>query len=404
MVKPGSGNRPCYRYLLITEKFPPRKGGSNIWFNEVYRRIGDKRTHIVTCDQPGAEAFDAVHPNTVHRLSLRRHWWLRPESLAIYVKLLAKSLPLAWRDRFDAIHAGRVLSEGLIGLILARLLRLPLVIYAHGEEITTWRQPLKLKAMTFTYRKADGVIANSRFTQQELLKLGVEPAKIRLIFPGVDVEAFRPGLGHADLRESIHLRPEQRLILSIGRLFRRKGFDQVVRALPHLIQRGMDVHYVIIGIGEDRDYLTRLAKELDVDDRVHLLGHVSAEDLPRWYNACDVFAMPNREVNHDTEGFGLVFLEAAASAKPALAGLAGGTGDAVLDGITGLRVDGSSLEAVTAALMKILNDPAYARRLGENGYRRVKAEFSWDAIADQTIHLSHRLIAQIPPPGKLNDA
>ena len=138
------------RYLVITEKFPPRKGGSNTTFDEIYRRIGDKDTHIVTCDQLGAAAFDATHPNTVHRLALDRHRWLRPESLAIYAKLVATSLVLAARYEFDEVHAGRVLSEGLVGLLVARLKGLPLVIYAHGEEISTWRQPGKFQAMVFT--------------------------------------------------------------------------------------------------------------------------------------------------------------------------------------------------------------------------------------------------------------
>ena len=105
---------------------------------------------------------------------------------------------------------------------------------------------------------------------------------------------------------------------------------------------------------------TRLAREFGVADRVHLLGHVSYEDLPRWYAACDLFAMPNRDIDGDTEGFGLVFLEAASAGKPALAGTAGGTASAVVDGVTGLRVDGEQVEAIAQALARLLSDPAEA--------------------------------------------
>ena len=115
--------------------------------------------------------------------------------------------------------------------------------------------------------------------------------------------------------ESIGLGPGEKLILSVGRLSRRKGFDMVIRSLPELLRRGINVRYAIIGIGEDRGYLESLAHESGVPGQVHLLGHVSPEDLPRWYNACDVFAMPNREINGDTEGFGMVFLEAEAAAS-----------------------------------------------------------------------------------------
>jgi phosphatidylinositol alpha-1,6-mannosyltransferase len=117
---------------------------------------------------------------------------------------------------------------------------------------------------------------------------------------------------------------------------------------------------------------------------VHLLGHVPSEDLPRWYNACDVFAMPNRDINGDTEGFGMVYLEAAACGKPAIAGTAGGTGNAVIEGFTGLRVDGERLEDVAAAMERLLADQEYASNLGRQGYARAIADFSWEAVARKT--------------------
>jgi phosphatidylinositol alpha-1,6-mannosyltransferase len=315
---------------------------------------------------------------------------LRPESLAIYAKLLAKSLLLATRCPFDEVHAGRVLSEGLVGLLVARLKKLPLVIYAHGEEITTWRQPGKFQAMGFTYRQANCVIANSDFTRNELLKLGVKPNRITLISPGVDLNRFRPGLEVSDLRASLGLAEHQKLILSVGRLSRRKGFDQVIRSLPFLVNKDIDVYYTIIGIGEDRDYLVSLARHLGVSNRVHMLGHVSSDDLPRWFNAADVLAMPNRNINGDTEGFGMVFLEAAACGKPAVAGHAGGTGDAVADGMTGLRVDGGSLVELVAALARLLEDPEFAALLGSSGYARAHKAFSWDVVAEKTSAIFER--------------
>jgi phosphatidylinositol alpha-1,6-mannosyltransferase len=369
------------RYLVITELFLPTKGGTAVWFDELYRRLGDKGTHIVTADVPGAREHDRGHPNSVHRVSLVRHAWLRPESLAMYVKLFVKAFSLAVSHGFDAVHAGRVLPEGLVGLAVARLTGRPFAVYAHGEEITTWRQPAKFRAMRRVFRHADMVIANSDFTANELLKLGVRPERLELVNPGVDIARFRRGLACADLRESVLTRPGQRLILSVGRLSRRKGFDRVIRTLPLLIEGGVDAQYVIIGIGEDHDHLSKLAQECGVRDRVHLLGHVVADDLPRWYNAADVFAMPNRDVDGDTEGFGMVFIEAAACGRPAIAGLAGGTGAAVVDGVTGLRVDGHSVELVAGALARVLSDRALAARLGEAGWRRATDEFSWESVA-----------------------
>ena len=372
------------KLLVLSELFLPTKGGTAVWAAEVYRRLGGKEIHIVTADVPGAAEVDSVHPNSVHRLNLKRIPWLKPESLAMYVKFFAKSLLLALTHRFDAIHAFRALPEGLVAWAVARLTFRPVVIYAHGEELTTWGKGGKYKAMRFALRHADTVIANSDFTHTELCKMGVNKKRIVLINPGADVDRFQPGLSCEDLKQSIGLVSKEKLILSVGRLSRRKGFDMVIRSLPTLNQKNTPVRYALIGIGEDHDYLYNLARELEVEGRVHLLGHVSQNDLPRWYNACDVFAMPNREINGDTEGFGMVFIEAAACSKPVISGDAGGTGAAMVDGVTGFRVDGTKVESLVSALSSILIDSDLATRLGKAGLERAKEEFSWDAVAEKT--------------------
>lgn len=370
--------------LVITELYLPTKGGTAVWFDEVYRRLGGKEIHVVTADVPGADVHDRNHPNTIHRLKLRRVGWLKPESLGMYAKIFVRSLQVMWSQPIDGIHAGRVLPEGLVGLMLARIFRKPLVVYAHGEEITTWRQPVKFRVMKATYRHADKVIANSEFTRDELLKLGVNPARIVLIYPGVDTDRFRPGLPCQDLKRAIGLGPSQKLLLSVGRLSRRKGFDMVIQALPKVLNSGVDAHYALIGIGEDWEFLHRLANECEVADRVHFLGHVPAEDLPRWYNACDIFVMPNREINGDTEGFGMVFIEAAACGKPSIAGKAGGTGAAVVDGETGVRIDGGNLEDLSRSIVALLKDVRLPQAMGASALRRAANHFGWERIAERT--------------------
>ncbi|HRP26087.1 glycosyltransferase family 4 protein [Thauera sp.] len=378
------------RYLVLTELFLPTKGGTAVWFDEVYRRLGGKEIHIVTADVPGAAEYDRDHPNAIHRLSLKRVPWLKPESLLMYAKFFFTSLWLALTNRFDAIHAGRALPEGLVAWLVARLTFRPVVIYAHGEELTGWGRGNKYKAMCFALRHADKVIANSDFTRDTLLGMGVAPERIEIIHPGVDTERFRPGLPFQDLRDSLGLATGAKLILSVGRLSRRKGFDTVIRCLPSLLESGLDVHYAIIGIGEDEAYLGELAESTGVAGRVHRLGHVAMQDLPRWYNACDVFVLANREIDGDTEGFGIVFLEAAACGKTAIAGRAGGTGSAVLDGVTGLQVDGESVEGLRCALLAVLDDPVHDQRYASAALDRVTQSLSWGAVALRTQGLQIR--------------
>jgi len=370
--------------LVITDIFSPIRGGTAVWFDEVYSRLGGKEIHVVTGETPGSEVVDNAHPNAVHRVLLKHSKWVRPYSLPIYLNLARACFGVVFRNRVGTVHAGKALPEGLVGWFIARLFRLPLVIYAHGEEITTWRKSRRLYPMRFTYQHADKIIANSEFTRGELIKLGVDAARIEIISPGVNLERYRPENAKSGLRESLGMQPKQKLILSVGRLNLRKGFDQVIRVLPDLAGRGIDAHYAIIGTGEGLEYLKSLAEETGVRERVHFLGAVRDEDLPGWYYACDVFAMPNREINGDTEGFGMVFLEAAACGKPSIAGEAGGTGAAVLHEVTGLRVDGASPEQVEQALEKLLSDDSMRATLGQAGLKRAREFFDWDVVAQKT--------------------
>lgn len=378
-------------FLMVTELFLPTKGGTAVSFDDDFRRLGGKEVHVVTAAVPGASAFDRAHPNTIHRITLKRVPWLKPESLLIYAKLLFKAAVLALTRPFVAIFAGRVLPEGFVAWAIARLSGRPVLVYAHGEELTNWGRGRKFALMGFVFRHSDAVLANSDFTRDTLVALlGVDAGRIAVVYPTVDEERFRPGISGEDLRAAIGLADGQRLILSVGRLQRRKGFDYVIRALPRLRDQGIDAHYALIGIGEDREYLHRLATELGVSERVHLLGHVSYEDLPRWYAACDLFVMPNRDIDGDTEGFGLVFLEAASAGKASVAGTAGGTGSAVIDGVTGLRVDGESPGAIAGALARLLSDPAEAGRMGLNGRLRVLDDFTHQRRVDQLRELALR--------------
>ena len=373
-------------YLVVSELFAPTHGGTAVWFAEVYARLGE-RNDVITAAVPGAAAVDARHPARIHRLPLTRVAWLRPESLGLYARLFGSTLWCALRRRYSAIHAGRALPEGLVAWLAGRLSGHRVVVYAHGEELTGSGQGAKYRVMRWVLRHADQVIANSDRTREILLAMGVPAANIAVVYPGVDCSRYSPAPSDA-LRARLGLGAETRIVLSVGRLQRRKGFATVLAALPALLLRGLDVHYVLVGSGEQAAELHALAARLGLTNRFHLLPDVSSAALPDCYRSCEVFAMPNIDVDGDTEGFGMVFLEAAACGRPALAGTAGGTGSAVLDGVTGLRVDGTDLQAVGAALARLLEDQPLASALGEAALARVRAQFDWPRVAEQTARLA----------------
>jgi len=207
-----------------------------------------------------------------------------------------------------------------------------------------------------------------------------------VLHPGCDTERFRPRETGSELRQRVlghHC--GKKVILTIGNLVERKGHDMVIKALPKVLRVVPDAIYLIVGDGACRPKLEDLASEMGVRDHVVLAGYLSDHHLPEIYALGDVFVMPSRAriENCDVEGFGLVFLEASACGKPVIAGRSGGIPDAVDHGVTGYLVDPGDPDEIAEYLIRILQDPTLAGRLGESGRKRVLREFTWDHFASK---------------------
>ena len=375
------------RTLLISELFPPRVGGTSTWFGEVYRRYPPAEVVVLTDSQPGDEVIDAGFDFPVHRAPFSMTDWgvLHPPSARRYLRLALVAWRLARAHRVRAVHCARVMPEGVIGYLLRRLAGLPYCVYAHGEEIGTASSSRQLTfLMRRVYGAADVVIANSENTRRLLLAAGAPGSRIEVIRPGVDSDRFSPVSDPTPDRETLGLNGE-RVLLTVARLQRRKGHDTVIQGLAAVRAVIPHVRYLIVGTGEEEARLRELAASHGVADLVQFAGHVSGDRLPGFYRACDVFVLPNREeVNRDIEGFGIAFLEASASGKPVIAGRSGGTAEAVLDGETGVLVNGEDPRAVADSILSLLTDPERSHRMGQRGRERVVEAFGWDAITRQT--------------------
>ena len=218
---------------------------------------------------------------------------------------------------------------------------------------------------------ADGIVVVSRFTEDAVqILLGPEAGRgrIRLIENGVNTARFRP-VGHrADLVELYHLAGET-LFVSVCRLLEKKGIDHAIRAFATIADEFPDTRYLIVGTGPYHARLRAIAEECGVTGRVIFAGDITDDDLVAHYCLGSVFVMPNRELaNGDTEGFGLVFLEANSCGLPVIAGRDGGSRDAVQNGINGLVVDGGSIPAIAGAMHALLQDTALAERLREGAH------------------------------------
>ena len=371
-------NHPV-RVLLMAWNFPPTVGG----IETVARHLADG---LPGC---GLDVFTIARhaPEGSDDPVIRR-----PErpGLAAYQLFAWRE---AWR-RLRAVGAEVIVCAGIVNApvawCLSRWFRIPYVLLAHGSDVAHggwWYR----RVMRFLFRQAAGVPANSHPTRQLLEGIGCRPERIRVIHPGVDVERFRE-LGDAELQawRVRHQVRGRRVLLTAGRLIRRKGILEFIeQVLPALVRQYPDLIYVVAGgdataslVHAERllETIGRRVGQLGLQDSVRLLGHVPDDTLREWYYLADLFVLPAIPVPGDVEGFGIVFLEAALARTPAVATRLGGIPDAVEPGQSGVLVNPGDPEALTRAIVELLDDPGRLAALGGSARQRVLDRFAWPAI------------------------
>jgi len=367
--------------LLVSQFFPPAVGGSAVLLANVYSRLGRGVTVLTDPDSsPGPEG--PRDPFTIRHAPLATPRWglLDPPGLLHHLRT-ARTIRRLARPRPAIVHCARVLPEGVAAWIARQAGGPPYVCWSHGEDLATAGLSRDLTMTTrLVLRGGAAALANSRNTAELLVGLGVPAGEVHVAYPGVDPDRFRPDVDGSAVRARL-LGDASVLLLSVGRLQRRKGHDLVIRALAALGESASAFRWVVVGTGEEEPTLRRLARDLGVEERIVFAGKVSDEELPAYYAACDVFLLPNRREGEDIEGFGIVFLEAQATARPVIAGSTGGAPEAVADGETGILVGGTDVEELAEALRRLAGSEELRRRLGEAGRRRVREEFSWERSA-----------------------
>ena len=323
------------RHLLVTNDFPPKVGGIQNYLWELWRRLPPDDVVVHTTPYAGSAAFDAEQPFTVVRST---EPWLLPGP-----HLVRRVRRLAQRHEVDLVVIDPALPAGLIG----PRLDLPYAVVVHGAEVAIpGRLPVLRPLLRRVLDSATGVIAAGGYPALESERaLGRDLAAF-VIPPGVDTERFRP-MGDEDRNRSrgrLGLQTDSPTVVSVSRLVPRKGIDTLVRAAAILATEGRDLQVVIAGDGRDRGRLERLADRVGAP--VRLLGRLGDDDIAELVGCADVFAMlcRTRWRGLEQEGFGIVFLEAAAAGVPQVAGRSGGAHEAVTDGETGIVLDPATPE------------------------------------------------------------
>ncbi len=257
-------------------------------------------------------------------------------------------------------------------------------VYCHGMDLLEPRRSFRYRLlMEVTLRRAKNVLVVSKFTAAEARKAGARAEKILLVPPGVDPNRFAPGPRNHAILARYALEEDTPILLSVGRLVERKGFDLVIRSLPRVLQKFPKAAYLLAGEGPERSRLEGLARSIGVDSRVRFAGHVPEDEIVRYYQTAGILVMPSRALPAagDVEGFGIVFLEAACCGIPAIGGRSGGIEDAIVHGETGFLVNPEDPEELAVKILSLLSDADLRRRLGQAGRARAERDFQWPSIA-----------------------
>ncbi|MGI8810277.1 MAG: glycosyltransferase family 4 protein [Acidimicrobiales bacterium] len=370
-------------HLLVTNDFPPKVGGIQSYLWELWRRLPPDRVTILTTAHPDAAAFDAAQAFPVHR-------W-PAEVLLPTPRLRTEVRRLAAEAKAEVVLLDPALPLGLLGPELG----MPYGVVLHGAEVTVpGRLPLTRSLLRRVLGGAATIVAAGGYPGAEATRLADAPLPMAIVPPGVDVDRFRP-LAPDEKRRAradAGLPVDGRLVVGMSRLVPRKGFDVVIAAAALMAPTRPDLTVAVAGGGRDRSRLERLVAATGAP--VRLLGFVPDTAMPGLLAGADAFVMPcrSRWGGLEQEGFGIVYLEAAACGVAGVAGASGGSHEAVTHGETGFVVNRpDDPVAVAAALARIVDDLDLSRAMGAAARRRAEMHFSYD-------HLAGRLAEHLGTP------
>ena len=373
--------------LLVTNDLGPRAGGIETFIHGLIDELcRDGRSELViyTGRQDGADEFDR---------DLQRRFGIEVirdrMSMLLPTPRVNRDVARLMESRgITTVWFGALAPLGWMSGLLRRRGATRIISLTHGHEVwwaKVWPFSWIITAMT---RKVDLITYLGDFTHQAMKPALSKNVATARIAPGIDIDHFRPLGPQRDLIAKYQL-ADKRVILSVGRLVPRKGQDRLIEAMPAILQSEPTAILMIVGIGKYEAHLRSLVSKLNLSESVIFVGRISYQDLPRYIQLAEIFAMPSRSrfFGLEVEGLGIVYLEASACGIPVLAGASGGAPDAVLEGESGRVVDGTKVAEISQALISLLSDPAALKQMGERGRSWAVAAWSWKIWGERFIEL-----------------
>jgi len=360
--------------LLVTLEYPPQKGGIANYLANLYSRLPSDKITVLAPKCKGDREYDrAVNYKIIRGHLLSFYIWPRWLPLYFRVKHLVK------KNRIKMIHLSHILPVGYIAYRLSKhkKLKIRYIAYLHGLDILKAQEnPRKKQMVIKILQSASGIVTNSEYTRGLVRELGIPDNKVLVVYPCPANRPPKTTVETYDVLSKYGL-GNKRVILSVGRLVKRKGVDKVIEALPKLYEGFKDIMYVIVGDGPELGNLAKRVQELGMQNIVRFVGEVSNDDLIKFYTIAELFIMPSRKIGSDVEGFGTVYLEANLFGLPVIGGDSGGVPEAIIHERTGLLVDGENENQIYEAMRDLLSNKDWAQTLGQNGKVRAENDFQW---------------------------
>lgn len=338
--------------------------------------------HVITLGYPEDKSYEKRDGVIIHRVRISKSVPFR--NFLLILLLSEKLILLNKKYNFDIINAHFVGRLTILIGIITKFIKKPLILTAYGIGLLADKGLggiLNKVYLSFPIR----IVCVSNY----VAKLAEHHAKknmISVINLGVDTEKLKPTKTIHEFKNELGIKNEK-VLLSIAGLVPRKGIDIIIKSLPIIIKSCPKIRYFVIGRGSEKGNLHKLVNELKLEKYVVFIEYVSEKDLANYYNICDIFILMSRTIKEKegVEGLGMVYMEAAYMGKPVIAGKSGGTGDAVIDGLTGYRIKPTDKKEVVNKVVSLLKNYSLRKRLGSNGKKRILKELVWE-------HYSYKLI------------
>lgn len=347
------------KFLLFTLEYPPFHGGVANYYGSLTRHWPEPE-NIFVLNNNGGGLIHGSFPVLK---------WL-PAYFALRRKIN--------QDKIDHIIAGQILPLGTIAWFCSKFRKTKYSVILHGMDLAyALKTPRKRWLAEKIMNNSEKIICSNSYAAEMARQSfpGMEQ-KIKIVNPGVENPLSRNSRLITQIKNQPNLN-NRIILLSVGRLVKRKGFDKVIEAMPEVLKKVPNLVYIILGGGEELDNFKLKILKLKLNNNIKIINQTTDEERDSWYNGCGIFIMPSRNINGDFEGFGIVYLEANLAGKPVIAGRSGGAADAVIDGFNGLLVDPENVNDIASAIVKLAKNPELRHKMGEQGRERAIKEFTW---------------------------